>query len=161
MSRAFQHVTLHPVANGTGYVNKPRKTSVDSRDMVPEDTGVTGGKGRGSIKETKSSKRGGVQSKAIDNRAYIDAIKAEFPPERITELLEIAINLAIETKSWRGIVAASEFAANYSLGKPVKRVESSGDSSLADLLAGVDTSKPLMSGPAKDNGDDADGDNGI
>jgi hypothetical protein len=157
MSSAFRHVTMAPAVTSNGHVYKGRKTSVSVEDMTGEDGTATGGKGRGSVKETKNPRGRPNQVKAIDNRDYIDAIKAEFPPERITELLGIAIQLAIETKSWRGIVAASEFAANYSLGKPVKRVESTGDSSLADLLAGVDTSKPLMSGPAKAD-EDADGD---
>jgi hypothetical protein len=114
-------------------------------------------KGRGST-ETKSSASGGEtpamftpggpggpgRPKAVDNRAYIDAIKAGFPPERIVELLGIAIQIAIDTNSWRGIEAAARFAADYGLGKPVKRVESTGDTSLAELLAGVDTSKPLL-----------------
>jgi hypothetical protein len=157
MSSAFRHVTMAPAVTSNGHVYKGRKTSVSVEDMTGEDGTAIGGKGRGSVKETKKDKGSSQPAKSIDNRAYIDAIKAEFPPERITELLEQAIVLAIDTRSWRGVVAACEFAANYSLGKPVKRVESTGDSSLADLLAGVDTSKPLMSGPTKaDDEDQAD-----
>jgi hypothetical protein len=153
MSRAFQHVTLAPAVTRNGHVYKGRKTSVSEADMET----ATGGKGSGSTETQKKSRGRPNQTPAVDNRAYIDAIKAEFPPERITELLNIAIQIAQETKSWRGVVAASEFAANYSLGKPVKRVESSGDTSLADLLAGVDTSKPLLSTkPAEPDADQAD-----
>jgi hypothetical protein len=144
MSRAFQHVTLAPAVTSNGHVHKGRKSSVSVEDMTGETAGVTGGKASGSAKTTKNVKGSGLQVKAVDNRAYIDAIKAAYPPDKITELLAVAIDLAIQTNSWRGVVAACEFAANYSLGKPVKRVESSGDTSLADLLAGVDTSKPLL-----------------
>jgi hypothetical protein len=81
---------------------------------------------------------------SASNREYIDAIKAGYPPSRLLELMDLALALAVETRSWRGVVAVGEFAANYSLGKPVKRVETTGDSSLADLLANVDTSRPLL-----------------
>jgi hypothetical protein len=138
---------------------------------VKEDTSKSNGRGSTETKAAQNGEntqlRGGYfvkgglpgpgRPKMVDNRAYVEALKAGFPPERMVELMEQAIEIAISTKSWRGVVAAAEFAADYSLGKPVKRVESTGDSSLADLLAGVDTSKPLMSGPAKDT--DADQDN--
>jgi hypothetical protein len=113
-------------------------------------------KGSGST-ETQPKQKRGPGRPASSNQAYIDAIKAEYPPDRLVGMMAEAFDMAVETNSWRGMVAVMEFAANYSLGKPVKRVESTGDSSLADLLAGVDTSKPLMAGPAKADSDE-DGD---
>jgi hypothetical protein len=110
--------------------------------------GATSGKGRGSSTAQKSEKPGvkpGPGRPLSSNQAYIDAIKAQYPPGRLVDMMQEAFDMAVETNSWRGMVAVMEFAANYSLGKPVKRVESSGDTSLADLLAGVDTSKPLLS----------------
>jgi hypothetical protein len=106
---------------------------------------------RGSVDEAQKNLGGRPRA---SNQAYIDAIKAEYPPGRLVEMMQEAFTMAVDTNSWRGMVAVMEFAANYSLGKPVKRVESTGDSSLADLLAGVDTSKPLMSGPTKADDDD-------
>lgn len=82
--------------------------------------------------------------KQVDNRDYIAAIKQGFPPDKIVELLNEAIEIAISTNSWRGVVAAAEFAAAYSLGKPKQRVETSDGAALADLLAQVDASKPLL-----------------
>lgn len=82
--------------------------------------------------------------KAITNKDYIDAIKAEFPPEEITRLLREAIAIAVSTKSWRGVVAALEFSANYSLGKPKQQVEAAAGAGLAALMAGVDGSAPLL-----------------
>jgi hypothetical protein len=117
----------------------------------------TSGKGSGSSDAQKSEKAGwkpGPGRPPSSNDAYIKAIKAKYPPGRLTDMMEEAFEMAVKTNSWRGMVAVAEFAANYSLGKPVKRVESTGDTSLADLLAGVDTSKPLMSGPTKADGDD-------
>jgi hypothetical protein len=82
--------------------------------------------------------------KAVDNREYISAIKQGFPPERIVELLELAIQEATNTHSWRGIVAAVEFAAAYSLGKPKQTIQATGNDSLADLLRSVDGDAPLL-----------------
>jgi hypothetical protein len=121
--------------------------------------GTNTSNGRGST-ETKSvanrdNTRGGYfvkgglpgpgRPKMVDNRAYVEALKLDFPPEEISRLVKEAIQIAIDTNSWRGVIAAAEFAHDRSIGKPVKRVESTGDTSLADLLAGVDTSKPLLS----------------
>jgi len=80
----------------------------------------------------------------VDQREYIAALAAGFPPERLLQLMETAIAIAIETKSWRGVVAASEFAANYTLGKPKQRIESTGAVSIGEMLAGLDTSAPLL-----------------
>jgi hypothetical protein len=76
--------------------------------------------------------------------AYVDAMRAGMPPDRVVELLDKAIELAIATKSARGVMAAVEFATAYTLGKPKQRTGVQPDRTLADLLAAVDTSKPLM-----------------
>jgi hypothetical protein len=144
--------------NGTaGLTKEERLAKSEGRGSVVAQSAQTRGE---SLPRGGMFVPGGVggpgRPKQVDNRQYIEALKAGFPPDRIVELMELAIELARETKSWRGVVAAAQFAADYSLGKPVKRVESTGDSSLADLLAGVDTSKPLMSGPTKADDDDQD-----
>jgi hypothetical protein len=149
---------------------KPTKATTTELPAEQNGEGIHKSNGRGSAKTqtqqngynsapmfTPGGPGGPGRKKQVDNRAYVEALKAGFPPERMVELMETAIEIAVSTKSWRGVVAAAEFAADYSLGKPVKRVESTGDSSLADLLAGVDTSKPLMAGPAKADSDDEDG----
>jgi hypothetical protein len=131
---------------------KVKKKASEGTEMGQEGI-ATSGKASGSSK-AKKSENGGPGRPLSSNQAYIDAIKASYPPGTLTDMMQEAYDMAVKTNSWRGMVAVAEFAANYSLGKPVKRVESTGDSSLADLLAGVDTSKPLMSGPTKDNGDE-------
>jgi hypothetical protein len=93
---------------------------------------------------TPGGEPGPGRPKAIDNRDYIAAIKQGFPPERIVELLELAIQEATNTHSWRGIVAAVEFAAAYSLGKPKQTIQSAGNDTLADLLRTVDGTAPLL-----------------
>lgn len=93
---------------------------------------------------TPGGQGGPGRPKAVTNKDYIDAIKAEFPPEEITRLLRAAINIAVSTKSWRGVVAALEFSANYSLGKPKQQVEATAGAGLAALMAGVDGNAPLL-----------------
>jgi hypothetical protein len=95
--------------------------------------------------------------KMVDNREYISAIKQGFPPERIVELLNEAIDIACRTHSWRGVVAAAEFAAAYSLGKPKQTIQATGNDSLADLLANVDADKPLLPDPTTGTTGTADG----
>ena len=60
--------------------------------------------------------------------AMVNAIKATMPPERIQHTLEQALQMAFDANSWRGVMAVVEFAANYTVGKPVQRIqqESSG-----------------------------------
>jgi hypothetical protein len=151
------------MGGGNGNMAAKNGASTAKEDGVivkMEKAGATSGKGSGSS-DAQKSENGGVKRPPgrplSSNDAYIKAIKAAYPPGTLTGMMQEAYDMAVKTNSWRGMVAVAEFAANYSLGKPVKRVESTGDSSLADLLAGVDTSKPLMSGPAKDT--DADQDN--
>ena len=55
--------------------------------------------------------------------AVLDAIKTTFTPEMVQEYLKRAMQLAEEQKSARGMVAVLEFAAGYTLGKPIARVE--------------------------------------
>jgi hypothetical protein len=127
------------------------------RDMYSEqEMDRERGSSQAQTKETraKTSRTGGLftpggpggpgRPKAVDNRDYIAALKAGFPPERITELLNTAIDIAIASHSWRGVVAAAEFAAAYSLGKPKQTVESMAGDNLAEMLAGIDTSAPLL-----------------
>ena len=60
--------------------------------------------------------------------AILDAIRSTFPPEVVADKLRKAMAIAEEQDSARGMVAVLEFAANYTLGKPVQRIvqESSG-----------------------------------
>lgn len=92
----------------------------------------------------KGTAPGPGRPKMVDNREYIAALKQGFPPDRIVELLDAAIAIAIATHSWRGVVAAAEFAASYSLGKPKQTVESFAGDNLAEMLAAIDTSAPLI-----------------
>jgi hypothetical protein len=56
-------------------------------------------------------------------KAVLDAIRDAIPPEEIKANLRKALEIAIEQKSARGIIAVLEFAAGYAVGKPVQRVD--------------------------------------
>lgn len=58
----------------------------------------------------------------------LDTIRATMPPEKIEATIQRALELAEVTQSWRGYMAVLEFVAAYTLGKPISRVEESGDS---------------------------------
>jgi hypothetical protein len=111
--------------------------------------GDTTSKLRGSSSALESilvgGSRGPGRPPKADIRAYVDAIKRQYPPDVVLEMMISAWITADDTNSWRGKEAILKLILAYTVGNPVKRVESSGDTSLADLLAGVDTSKPLLS----------------
>lgn len=75
--------------------------------------------------------------KKAQELAILDAITAAFTPEQITEHLHQAMQIALEKKSARGIVAVLEFMADRTIGKPIQRVEQTGGG-LADVLAMLD-----------------------
>src|SRR4051812_1608475 len=64
----------------------------------------------------------------------LDAIKTTFPPERITSYLEQAMEIAIKNGSARSIIAVLEFAAHYSLGKPIARTERVGGNAIEEAM---------------------------
>lgn len=72
--------------------------------------------------------------------AMLDAIKASMPPERIQRILDDVEQFAEETKSWRAKMALAEFAVNYTIGKPVQRVqqETGGLDDVLERLSALD-----------------------
>lgn len=85
---------------------------------------------------------GGRKPKAVE-RAYLDAMQAAMPPERIEQLLGEALELARSTRSWRGIVEVITLAMAYGAGKPVSKTVHT-DGNLAELLAALQDDKPLL-----------------
>jgi hypothetical protein len=55
--------------------------------------------------------------------AILNAITSALSPAQITDAIQTALDLAIEQKSPRGIVAVLELAAGYGIGKPIARTE--------------------------------------
>lgn len=70
--------------------------------------------------------------KKADELAILNAIRGSFPPEKVKAYLTTAMRLAEEQNSARGMLAVLEFAASYTLGKPVQRIEMA-DGGLADM----------------------------
>ena len=98
--------------------------------------------GTGRFQPGNQAGRGYGRPKRSQEEAMLSAIKSSMPPERIQAVLAEALQIARSTNSWRGLLAVSEFAANYALGKPVARVESGGGglaAVLAELSYGDDT----------------------
>ena len=63
----------------------------------------------------------------------LDEVRAKFPPERISAMLEEAYQLATETRSARGVMAVAELVMAYTVGKP-KQQEEDDDDSVAMLI---------------------------
>ena len=72
----------------------------------------------------------------------LDSIRSTFPPDVVAEHLRTAMRLATEQNSARGIVAVLEFAAGYTLGKPIQRIVTT-EGGLADMAEelGIDLSE--------------------
>lgn len=87
--------------------------------------------------------------KKAQELAILDAIKADWPAERVAEALNQAMTFATETRSWRGILACCELVLAYGVGRPSQQVTVS-NGNLDQLMAYLasDTG-PLLPPPAK------------
>lgn len=85
---------------------------------------------------------GGRKPKAVE-RAYLDAVRDALPPEQIADLLAEALNLARETRSWRGMAEIITIALQYGAGKPTQKTVTT-DGNLDALLAALAEDKPLL-----------------
>jgi len=72
--------------------------------------------------------------KKAQELAILDTIKADWPPERLAEALNNAMQMAEETRSWRGILSVAELVLSYGIGKPTQKVNVT-NGSLETLLA--------------------------
>lgn len=84
----------------------------------------------------------GRKPKAVE-RLYLDAVRDALPPEEIGRVLTEALELARETRSWRGMVEVVELALSYGAGKPMQKVVTA-DSNLEQLLAVLQDDTPLL-----------------
>jgi len=92
------------------------------------------------------NKSGGRKPKAVE-RAYLDAVRDALPPEEIASLLKEALDLARETRSWRGMAEVIGIALAYGAGKPTQKTVTT-DGNLEQLLAALSSDAPLL--PAVD-----------
>jgi hypothetical protein len=82
-------------------------------------------------------------------KAYLDAVRDALPPEEIASLLKEALNLARETRSWRGMAEVIGIALAYGAGKPTQKTVTT-DGNLDQLLAVLATDAPLLPPAAGD-----------
>ena len=88
----------------------------------------------------------GRPTRAVEKQ-YLDAIKASLPPDQVEAIITEALDLARQTRSWRGLLECVAFAVSYGAGKPAQKIVQS-DSSLADLMAYLaDDHGPLLPPP--------------
>ena len=68
--------------------------------------------------------------------ALVDSIRSTFTPDEIQNILTEALAIAKANKSTRGLLAVVEFAMNYTVGKPLQRIQQSegGLSSVLEVL---------------------------
>ena len=76
-------------------------------------------------------------------KAYLDAVKQAMPPEVIADLLAEALQLARDTRSWRGMAEIISIALQYGAGKPTQKTVTT-DGNLEALLAVLADDKPLL-----------------
>lgn len=88
------------------------------------------------------NRSGGRKPKAVE-RAYLDAVRDALPPEQISDLLIEALNMARETKSWRGMAEVIGIALAYGAGKPTQKTVTT-DGNLEQLLAALASDAPLL-----------------
>ena len=78
-----------------------------------------------------------IKTAKIDSKRYREnlstALAAEYPVEAVVDLLGTAIDLSIESKSWKGVVKVAEILLSYSLGRP-KQVTQSTSLDINELL---------------------------
>lgn len=87
---------------------------------------------------------------AAAKRSITDALDIHFPPDRIVNLLEKAVNYADRHQSPKAIISIVELILAYQLGKPVAR-QVRVSAKWQDLLAALDTG-PVVESPAGTGG---------
>ena len=86
---------------------------------------------------TTSEKAERLKTAKMDSKRYREnllvALAEEYPVESVVDLLGTAIDLSIESKSWKGVVKVAEILLSYSLGRP-RQVTQSTSLDINELL---------------------------
>jgi len=61
------------------------------------------------------------RAKRADERAIIAAMDKALPPDKLSQAIQDALDWAYEYKSWKAILAISQFVVAYQIGQPVQR----------------------------------------
>ena len=100
-------------------VNKAERGGSE-RISAPTTGGHPGRQANGQFLPGHTLPAAGRKPKAVE-RAYLDAVKEALPPEEIASLLKEALDLARETRSWRGMAEVIGIALAYGAGKQPRR----------------------------------------
>jgi len=114
--------------------------------VVSNDNGIIRGEGGRLLPGTKALPGAGRKTRATED-AYLTAIKAALSPEQLTAALQTALELAIELRSPRAILAVVETVAAYGLGKPTQTIQTKQSPTselLEQLLSGDFGNAPLL-----------------
>ena len=103
---------------------------VYSQQLDGKQNGVRGSDGRFVV----GHPGGPGRKPRAQEQAALSAINSVMKPETIEALLQEALQLARETRSWRGTLACVELALAYQLGKPTQRINVSETQTPADWL---------------------------
>lgn len=81
--------------------------------------------------------------KRADERAIIAAMDKALPPDKLSQAIQDALDWAYEYKSWKAILAISQFVVAYQIGQPVQRsVSASGKlENILSRLSAMDESE--------------------
>lgn len=113
-----------------------------SRISAPETGGHPGRQANGQFLPGHTLPGAGRKPKAVE-RAYLEAIRDALPPEQMQGVIAEALQLARDTRSWRGLLEVVQFAASYGAGKPTQKTVTT-DGNLEQLLAALSNDAPLL-----------------
>jgi len=86
---------------------------------------------------TPSEKAERLKTAKMDSKRYrenlLTALAEQYPVEAVVGLLDTAVDLSIETRSWKGLIKVAELLLQYSLGRP-KQVTQSTSLDINELL---------------------------
>ncbi len=86
---------------------------------------------------TPSEKAERLKTAKMDSKRYrenlLTALAEQYPVEAVVGLLDTAVDLSIETRSWKGLIKVAELLLQYSLGRP-RQVTQSTSLDINELL---------------------------
>ena len=112
------------------------------RISAPTTGGHPGRQANGQFLPGHTLPAAGRKPKAVE-KAYLDAIRQALPPEHMEAVIAEALQLARDTRSWRGLLEVVQFAASYGAGKPTQKTVTT-DGNLEQLLAALASDAPLL-----------------
>ena len=126
MAQEQDFTSVTPVKKRT--TSKPRKLTTAARNETLSQ-----------LKDefTPSEKAERLKTAKMDSKRYrenlLTALAEQYPVEAVVGLLDTAVDLSIETRSWKGLIKVAELLLQYSLGRP-RQVTQSTSLDINELL---------------------------